>query len=305
MRGDFLSGVPRLAFNDYADQRELSMRGIIGAAPVHTQNSLDSDRTDIMGNKQSPALAKLVGAIRRNRKRAGLTQAELAAAVPCSDKTISAIETGRERPSREMTVAIEHALGLPPDTLVDLYDLLDVESLPRWMRDWVAEERRATSLRSLQLTAIPGLLQIEEYACALLPGNDAAVQARMERQDIFTQESPPAMRTVLDESVLYREKGGTQVMHNQLMHLAELVSERLTIQIVPAGVNPRLSGSFVLASVDGREVAYVDTAVRGIVTSSHEDIAHLEDVWETVRAYALSQQQSLDFIRKVAEERWT
>jgi hypothetical protein len=173
------------------------------------------------------------------------------------------------------------------------------------MRDWVAEERRATPLRSFQLTTVPGLLQIEDYARALLPGNEAAVQARMDRQEIFTGDSPPTMRTVLDETVLYRDKGGAQVMHNQLKHLAELVTERLTIQIVPAGVSPRLSGSFVLATVDGREVAYVDTAIRGIVTSSHEDISRLEDVWETIRTYALSQQESLDFIRKVAEEKWT
>jgi hypothetical protein len=37
---------------------------------------------------------------------------------------------------------------------------------------------------------------------------------------------------VLDETVLYREIGGPQVMHDQLMHLIERVSERLTVQIV-------------------------------------------------------------------------
>jgi DNA-binding XRE family transcriptional regulator len=208
-----------------------------------------------MGNTPSPAMTKLAAAVRRYRKRAALTQTQLAAMIPCSDKTISAIETGRERPSKEMVAAIERTLELPPEALIDLYDLLDVESLPRWMRDWVAKERRATSLRSFQLTTVPGLLQIEDYARALLPGNEAAVQARMDRQEIFTGDLPPTMRTVLDETVLYRDKGGAQVMHNQLKHLAELVTERLTIQIVPAGVSPRLSGSFVLATVDGREVA--------------------------------------------------
>ena len=258
-----------------------------------------------MGNTPSPAMTKLAGAIRRYRKRAGLTQTQLAVLIPCSDKTISANETGRERPSREMVIAIERALDLPPEALVDLYDLLDVESLPRWMRDWVAEERRSNSLRSFQLSTVPGLLQIEEYARSLLPENEAAVQARMERQEILRGDSPPIMRTVLDEAVLYRDKGGTQVMHKQLNYLAESVSGRLSVQDVPSGVSPGLSGSFVLATVDGREVAYVETAIRGIVTSTHEDIARLEDVWETIRTYAMSQQESLDFIRRVAEEKWT
>jgi transcriptional regulator with XRE-family HTH domain len=258
-----------------------------------------------MGNTPSPAMTKLAEAVRRYRKRAGLTQTQLAALIPCSDKTISAIETSRERPSKEMTVAIERTLDLPPEALIDLYDLLDVESLPRWMRDWVVEERRATSLRSFQLTTVPGLLQIEDYARSLLPDNEAAVQARIERQEILRGDSPPIMRTVLDEAVLYRDKGGARVMYKQLNHLADSVSQRLTVQVVPSGVSPGLSGSFVLASVDGREVAYVETAIRGIVTSSHEDIACLEDVWETIRTYALSQQESLDFIRRVAEEKWT
>jgi transcriptional regulator with XRE-family HTH domain len=258
-----------------------------------------------MGNPPSPALIKLAAAIRRHRKLAGLTQAQLAAMIPCSDKTISAAETGRDRPSRGMVVAIEKTLGLSQDALVDLYDLLDLESLPGWMRDWLVEERRATSLRSFELAIVPGLLQTEDYARALLGGNDAAVQARLERQRILTGETPPTLRTVLDEAVLYRDKGGAQVMHAQLKHLAESVSEKLTIQIVPSDMSPGLSGAFTIGTVNGGQVAYVETAVRGIVTSSREDIGCLEDAWESIRTYALSQQESLDFIRRTAEKRWT
>lgn len=258
-----------------------------------------------MGNPPSPALKKLAAAVRRYRKLRGHTQAQLAALIPCSDKTISAIETGRERPSREMIVAVEAALTLPPEALVDIYDLLDIESLPSWMRDWLIEERRASSLRNFEMAIIPGLLQTEDYARSLLKGDEAAVQARMERQAILTGETPPTLRCVLDEAVLYRNKGGPEVMHNQLKRLVESVSERLTIQIIRSDVSPRLSGAFAIGNVDGREVAYVETAVRGIVTGSHDDIARLEDVWETIRTYALPQQESLDFIQRTAEERWT
>jgi transcriptional regulator with XRE-family HTH domain len=143
-----------------------------------------------MGNLPSPTLIKLATAIRRHRKLAGLTQAQLAAMIPCSDKTISAGEIGRDRPSREMVVAIERALDLSPDALVDLYDLLDTESLPGWMRDWLIEERRATSLRTFELAIVPGLLQTEEYARSLLNDNEDAVQARMERQGVLTTDPP-------------------------------------------------------------------------------------------------------------------
>ena len=204
-----------------------------------------------------------------------------------------------------MVLAIEAALHLSEGALLDLYDLLDVESLPGWMRDWVGEERRASSLRFFQLSTVPGLLQTEDYARTFLPGNEAALRARMERQSLLTGETPPTVRVVLDETILYRRRGTAQVMRDQLTYLEERVSERLTVQVVPADLSPRLSGTFVLATVETEEVAYVETAVRGIVTSSRDDIARLEDVWETIRTHVLPQHESLELIRRTAEERWT
>jgi transcriptional regulator with XRE-family HTH domain len=259
-----------------------------------------------MDNSPSPALAKLAEALRRHRKLAGITQSELAQRIPCSDKTISALETGRDRPSRQMIVAIEKALGLSPGALVDIFDLLDAEGLPGWMRDWVIEERRSTRLRFFQLATIPGLLQTEEYARAVLNGNEAAVQARLERQAILFGDDAPTLHVVLDEAVLHRGFGGPQVMHNQLKYLTECVSDKLTIQIVPSDTNPHPEGAFVIGTTErNEEVAYIESAVRGIVTSSREDLVRLNAVWETIRSHARSQQESLDFIRRTAEERWT
>ncbi len=259
-----------------------------------------------MDNSPSPALAKLAEAIRRHRKLAGLTQADLARRIPCSDKTISAIETGRDRPSRQMTTAIEEALGLSKGALTDIFDLLDVESLPGWMRSWVVEERRSRRLRSFELAIVPGLLQTEDYARALLNDNEALLQARMERQGILLGDAPPTLHVVLDEFVLYRDVGGRQVMYDQLIHLTKCVSEGLTVQIVPSDANPHRVGSFTIGTVPGSgDVAYIESSIRGIVTSSQDDISHLDGVWDTIRSHALSQRQSLDFIQRTAEERWT
>jgi hypothetical protein len=72
-----------------------------------------------------------------------------------------------------------------------------------------------------------------------------------------------------------------------------------------SSVNPHSMGAFILATVDGGEVAYVETAVRGMVTSSRDDIACLSDAWESIRTFALPQQESIEFIKRTAEERWT
>lgn len=258
-----------------------------------------------METSPSPALSKLAEAIRRHRKRAGLTQLQLAELIPCSDKTISAIEVTRERPSRGLVGAIERALKVSENALLDLYDLMEGESLPGWMRDWVAEERRTSRLRSFELAIIPGLLQTEEYARALLNDNETAVLARMERQAILLGDEPPTLHVVLDEGVLHRNVGGREVMYKQLRHLIECASETLTIQVAPSDENPCRSGAFTIGTLDGSEVAYIETAVRGIVTSSQNDIAKLNGVWENLRSHTLSQRESLALIERTAEDRWT
>jgi hypothetical protein len=111
---------------------------------------------------------------------------------------------------------------------------------------------------------------------------------------------------VLDETVLHRGFGDPKVMRDQLEHLVNSVSPRLTIQVVPSGISYQgLQSAFTIATVDGNEVAYVDTAIRGIVTNSREDIARLSDVWESIRTCALSQRESIELVRRTAEERWT
>jgi transcriptional regulator with XRE-family HTH domain len=258
-----------------------------------------------MGNSASPTMTKLAAAIRRDRKRAGLTQLELAKAIPCSDKTISAIETGRDRPSLEMVIAIEKALGVSQDALVDLFELLDGESLPGWMRDWVLEERRATRLYTFQLSVMPGLLQTEDYARAVLGGSESDVQTRMDRQVILVGDSPPILRCVIDESVLHRDIGGAKVMREQLRKLIDSASPLVSVNIARSNTLRGLPGAFTLATVDGGKVAYVDTAVRGIVTSSRDDISHLEDSWEAIRAQAFPTDMSMEIINRTVEERWT
>jgi transcriptional regulator with XRE-family HTH domain len=258
-----------------------------------------------MGNSPSPTLMKLAAAIRRYRKRAGLTQLELAKAIPCSDKTISAIETGRDRPSKEMVVAIEKALDVSENALVDIFDLLDGESLPGWMRDWFIEERRATRLYTFQLAVMPGLLQTEDYARAVLDGDERGVQTRMERQVILTGDDPPILRCVIDESVLYRDIGGPKAMRDQLKKLVDSTSSLVSVNIARSNTLRGLPGAFTIATVDGGKVAYLDTAVRGIVTSSRDDISHLEDSWEAIRTQAFPTDMSMEIINRTVEERWT
>lgn len=258
-----------------------------------------------MGRQTSPTLVTLGRLVRTYRDASGILQKDLANRLGYSDGWLSNLETGQLRPRSEQVASIEEKLNLPRGALMAVYDQLDNESLPGWFRPWLEEERRAALVRSFEVALVPGLLQTDEYARALLQGDEAAVAARMDRQSIRHREMPPALHFVLDEAVFYRERGGAKAMYDQLMVLADSPSPRLTIQVVRSAVNPRSLGAFTIATVDGNDVAYVETAVRGIVTSGRDDLAVLSEAWESIKANAMPQNESIEFIRRTAEERWT
>jgi uncharacterized protein DUF5753 len=75
---------------------------------------------------------------------------------------------------------------------------------------------------------------------------------------------------VLDEFALLREIGNSKVMAEQLAHLVTVASasDRISIQIVPTCGHRAVAGAFEIATLaDGSEVAYVETAARGMTSA--------------------------------------
>ncbi len=89
--------------------------------------------------------------------------------------------------------------------------------------EWADIEARATVLRWYEPLVVPGLLQTEEYARAILSarpdGNlddlDEQVAARLARQAILDRTGAPQLWCILDEGVLHRAIGGSKVMRSQ------------------------------------------------------------------------------------------
>ncbi|GAA4621043.1 helix-turn-helix transcriptional regulator [Actinoallomurus vinaceus] len=242
--------------------------------------------------------------LRHYRQGAGLTQQELADEITYSKSLISQIETGQTPATEEFAEACDERLQTG-GALVRLLDYRRGNGFPVYFRDWVPLEASASILRAFEPNVIYGLLQTPEYATAMLYGNEAAAAVRIERQSILSGDSPPALHVVLDESVLYREIGSPCVMRDQLRYLINVISPTVTVQIVPQENHAGVQGAWVLATMsDGAAVAYVETAARGFVTDSREDLARLTAAWESLRSQALSVKASIELIEKAAE-RWT
>ncbi|MEV8638196.1 helix-turn-helix transcriptional regulator [Streptosporangium sp. NPDC051023] len=245
--------------------------------------------------------------LRHYRKEAGLTQGQLAERIHFSESLISGVETGQLPASPEFAEICDTALETG-GALLRLLDWRKGRVFPAWFGKWRDKEQAAITLRIYQPLVFPGLLQTEAYARVLLRGDEAAVEARLDRQSILTRENPPppALRCVIDEAVLYRPMGGSEVMREQLNRLLSEIGSRLSVQVVPHGMHSGLMGGFVIATLDGgKDVLYAETAVRGITTSDEEDVAVAVERFEVIRGDALPINMSIDLIQKAVEEKWT
>lgn len=190
--------------------------------------------------------------LRNARESARLTQRDAAAAMSWSPSKLMRIETG--------------AFNISPADLRELLQLYDVGPVrsgellaltsgaggaarwnmyrsvagPRYLT-FVAYEQSAVVVRSFEPLLVPGLLQTEDYARAVLvaieggPSDrvDSLVDLCYERQEILL-DSGRSFHFVIDEAVLRRVVGGPDVTRYQLMRLQELVrNENVKIGVVP------------------------------------------------------------------------
>lgn len=255
-------------------------------------------------------------AVRRHRLRLGLTQEQLGKHVGYTGDAIGKFEKGDVAPSIELAKALDEEFGTHGD-MEQLAELTRNGAFPSWMWEWIEAERGATMIRSWELAVVPGLLQTEAYARAILragkPGAteeqvEELVCARLERKGIFDRHDPPVLWFVIDEGVLHHEIGDPKTMHDQLQALID-ASERpnLTAQVVPSstGAYPGLDGAFWIASFDSNpDVVYLESARAGRVVHSPEIVQEIVKIWEAIRVKALPDRASLDLIAKVKEQ-WT
>jgi transcriptional regulator with XRE-family HTH domain len=263
---------------------------------------------------QRTARAFFAKELKRAREAKGLSQASAAKAIFVSASLVGMWETAQRLPRSEDLAHLEEVVGTGGFLSRLLEELVSHEVPPEWLGKWLALEAQASSLLSFEAIVIPGLLQTEDYARAVLRlgkqtpfGMEDQVTARLERQRVLERGSPPLFHAVLDEAVIRRPVGGPKVMHDQLTRLTAL-SERpeIIIQVIPfdVGAHAGFAGPVVLASFDGTEVAYVDNALRGEVVEKPEEVAAIRRLWQLLSSTALPEQASTELIEEAADS-WT
>lgn len=262
-----------------------------------------------------PTLTFLHEQLRRARQARGLSQEELGKLVNYSSSYVSAVEIGQSPVKPDYLARIDSILDTG-GLFVGMLELVRFHAAPDWFRPWDEIEREAAALRWYDPTVIPGLLQSEGYARAMLGVGgeltaeevETRVVARLARQSLLTADPRPQLVAVLEEHTLRRQLGDRETMRDQLQHLLAVgTAPNVQVRVVPADApwHVGLNGPFILARLEsGAELVHLDNQLRGQTVDSPNDVAALERRWETVTGEALPCRQSARLIEEVVQT-WT
>ncbi|GAA2240251.1 transcriptional regulator [Streptomyces ruber] len=268
--------------------------------------------------------------LRRLREQKGMTAEEVADRLLVSQSKISRLENGRRSISQR---DVRDLCGV-----YEVEDLRVVDSLMQMAKDsrqqgwwhafgdvpysvYIGLETDAASLRVYDPQVVPGLLQTEAYAAALIDGAlveaptadvEKRVKVRMRRQErISSPDYPLRLWTVLDEAALRRVIGGRDVMREQLQHLIKQSElPHVTVQVLPfsMGAHPGVSGQYAILEFPDTadsSVVYIEGVTSDLYLEKAQDVQKYSVMYEHLRAQALGAEQSREFISKVVEEDYT
>ncbi|HEY1179828.1 MAG TPA: helix-turn-helix transcriptional regulator, partial [Phytomonospora sp.] len=227
------------------------------------------------------ALRWLLGAqIASFRNDAGLSLADLREITGVSRAKLGTMETGRFTQQADDVALVLEACGAPKDDIARLSTIARriggrswwakyADVLPEWFTLYAGLEGLAKSLFTLELWAMPGILQTEAYARAVTGSTSLVRPDHVERFARFRTEraarlvdtdKPLRLDVVLAETAFRVQVGGAEVMAAQFDHLLNLVEGgNVSIQILmpEAGACPVGAGRItVLEFEDGFQVAY-------------------------------------------------
>ncbi len=174
------------------------------------------------------------------RERAGLKREEAAKILRVAPATVRRMETAEVALKIPYVQLLLREYGITDSEAEGFIALAEEANLPGWWQRfhdvlpgwfsmYVSLEGAASLIRAYEPQFVPGLLQTEEYARAILRsgavggGSDAGkdedaerhVALRMERQSLLTREDAPKFWVIMDETVFRRPVGaGPEVMRD-------------------------------------------------------------------------------------------
>ncbi|MFD5322476.1 helix-turn-helix domain-containing protein [Streptomyces sp. NPDC127092] len=268
------------------------------------------------------------------RERAGLKREEAAKILRVAPATIRRMETAEVALKIPYVQLLLKAYGVTDSEAEGFVALAEEANLPGWWQrfhdvlpSWfsmyVSLEGAASLIRAYEPQFVPGLLQTEDYARAILrsgavgvgSAKDAAeeterhVALRMERQSLLTREDAPKFWVIMDETVFRRPVGdGPEVMRDQLDRLleaSELPNVTLQIAEYASGHHPGTYGPFVLfrfAMPELPDMVYSEYLTGAVYLDARPEVASHLEVMDRMAAQAATAQRTKEILRDLRKE---
>ncbi|MFE1325915.1 helix-turn-helix domain-containing protein [Streptomyces sp. NPDC058741] len=284
----------------------------------------------------APTLLKMLVGVQLAgfREDAGLAQDQAARAVGFSAAKLSRIESGKgRRPPTENDVRallqLYHTDEYEASVLIKLlqragepgwWQRYDKRLMPEWFDRLVGLQEAAATIRTFEIQYVPGLLQTPAYTRAVVerglpnaPANEVErrVELRETRARLLWRPDAPQLWAVVDESVLLRVLGSTEVMREQLAHLVEMAERpNVTVQIVPLSVTnasaPAIPVTYLrFGGLDLPDVVYLEHIKSANFLEDRDETEEYRIALDRLADEALKPRESLDLLRRTMAERYS
>jgi transcriptional regulator with XRE-family HTH domain len=159
--------------------------------------------------------------------------------------------------------------------------------LTTWFQNYLDLEQSAELIRTYEVQFVPGLLQTDAYARAVIMlGHGTAsreeigrrADLRMARKKLLSRPDGPRLWAVLDEAVLHRAIGGRAVLREQIEFLIEATHLRnVRLQVIPfhSGGHAAAGGAFSILRFphqDLPDVVYIEHLTSALYLEKREDL---------------------------------
>lgn len=285
-----------------------------------------------MANGDSPLVQRrrLRAELRRVRQESGLTQEQVASEMVWSMSKIIRIESASSGISASDLKALLQLYGVTDPEQVDV--LLALAQAARQRSWWSAYrdvapqsllqlieyESAAYVIRQFETMFIPGILQIEDYARAVIqdyygegPGSDvvrALTELRVRREDLFDSENSPSFQFMVDEAAVRRLVGGSSVMRRQLRQLIDVADKpNISVVVIPfsAGLHPGMKGPFEIiefADLADNDIVYLESPRGDIFSDDPEEILRYREAFEEMERSSLHPLDSVARLAAIADD---
>jgi transcriptional regulator with XRE-family HTH domain len=277
-----------------------------------------------MARRPTPTLRRreLGARLKRLRLEKGMTADDVAQALMVSPTKISRLETGARGVNPRDIRDLCGIYGVGDEERDRLMTLARQSREPSWWQQddseystWLDLEAAAASIASYKADVLPGLLQIEDYARAVIeatlpnPTDERIAQlaeSRQERQKLVTGDPGLQLWTVLDEAVVTRVIGNREIMHRQLRFLIDRAAlPNVDIQIIPfeAGAHAALNSTFEILHFEeaAPDIVYVEGLLGQHYLEGPKELTRYRRVFDQLRAIALGPRDSIAKLKEIAQ----